>query len=136
MARNKKSANRVRNYVVMCSLFGVLLIVGTYAWFIGMESVAVNQFDVTIAAAEGLALSLDGKHTNFTESVSINASDYKTKSYDGNQNVWGELIPMSSVGVINNTTSKLELYEKGSLTATKGGYRILASKVQNTAEKE
>ena len=70
MARNKKSANRVRNYVVMCSLFGVLLIVGTYAWFIGMESVAVNQFDVTIAAAEGLALSLDGNKWYEKEDIS------------------------------------------------------------------
>ena len=134
--RNQKQDKRVKKLILSTGLFAVLLVASTYAWFIGMQSVSVTAFDVKIAAIDGLALSLDGKHTNFTESVSINASDYKTKSYDGNQNVWGELIPMSSVGVINNTTSKLELYEKGSLTATKGGYRILASKVQNTAEKE
>ena len=125
--RNQKQDKRVKKLILSTGLFAVLLVASTYAWFIGMQSVSVTAFDVKIAAIDGLALSLDGKQTNFTESVSINASDYKTKSYDGNQNVWGELIPMSSVGVINNTTSKLELYEKGSLNATKGGYIILAS---------
>ena len=76
MARNKKSANRVRNYVLMCSLFGVLLIVGTYAWFIGMESVAVTAFDINIKAIDGLALSVDGD--KFGESVTINKSNYQT----------------------------------------------------------
>ena len=54
MAKTKKNSNRVRNTAVLCCLFGVMLIVGTYAWFIGMQSVSVNQFDVKIAAAEGL----------------------------------------------------------------------------------
>ena len=130
MARNKKSANRVRNYVLMCSLFGILLIVGTYAWFIGMQSVAVSAFDVKIAAAEGLSLSLDGAEWYEGD----NELDVSTaKVYAGNTNTWAKdgLIPMSSVGDTDINSSRMILFEKGSLTATKGGYRLLASRVKN-----
>ena len=131
MARNKKSSNRVRNYVVMCSLFGVLLIVGTYAWFIGMESVAVSQFDVTIAAAEGLAFSLDGNKWYEKEDDPLDVDT--APQYAGNTNTWAKdgLIPMSSVGDADDGSSRMILFEKARLTATKGGYRLLASRVNN-----
>ena len=132
--RNQKQDKRVRKLILSTGLFAVLLVASTYAWFIGMQSVNVTAFDVKIAAIDGLALSLDG--SKFGGEVTINASNYKTISYEGNQNVWGDLIPMSSMGIINPATSKLELYEKGSLTATHGGYRLLASLVQNTKDKE
>ena len=125
MARNKKSANKVRNLALMCCLFGVMLIVGTYAWFIGMQSVSVSQFDVKVAAAEGLELSMDGE----TWYDSLDAKN--TAAYSGNKNIWAEkgLIPMSSVGDTSIADSEMILFEKGSLTATKGGYRLLASRV-------
>ncbi len=125
MARSKKSSNRVRNMALMCCLFGVMLIVGTYAWFIGMQSVSVSQFDVKIAAAEGLELSMDG--AEWTEE--LNAKE--ATPYTGHRNTWAEggLIPMSSVGDTDKAESEMILFEKGSLTATKGGYRLLASRV-------
>ena len=132
--RNQKQEKRVKKLILTTGLFAVLLVASTYAWFIGMQSVSVTAFDVKIAAIDGLALSLDGK--TFGENVIINKTNYATVNTSNNQNVWGDLIPMSSVGVINTTTSKLELYEKGSLTATHGGYRILASQVEQTASKE
>ena len=131
MARNKKSANRVRNYVLMCSLFGILLIVGTYAWFIGMDSVSVSAFDVKIAAAEGLALSLDGEEWYEDADHQLDVST--AKQYAGNTNTWAEngLIPMTTVGDTDTNSSRMILFEKASLTATKGGYRLLASRVNN-----
>ena len=132
--RNQKQEKRIKKMILSTGLFAVLLVASTYAWFIGMQSVSVTAFDVKIAAVDGLALSLDG--VKFSENVTINKTNYKTVNTSNNQNVWGDLIPMSSVGVINTTTSKLDLFEKGSLTATPGGYRILASKVQNTATAE
>ncbi len=132
--RNQKQEKRIKKMILSTGLFAVLLVASTYAWFIGMQSVSVTAFDVKIAAVDGLALSLDG--VKFSENVTINKTNYKTVNTSNNQNVWGDLIPMSSVGVINTTTSKLDLFEKGSLTATHGGYRILASKVQNTATAE
>ena len=132
--RNQKQEKRIKKMILSTGLFAVLLVASTYAWFIGMQSVSVTAFDVKIAAVDGLALSLDG--VKFSENVTINKTNYKTVNDSNNQNVWGDLIPMSSVGIINTTTSKLDLFEKGSLTATPGGYRILASKVQNTATAE
>ena len=132
--RNQKQEKRIKKMILSTGLFAVLLVASTYAWFIGMQSVSVTAFDVKIAAVDGLALSLDG--VKFSENVTINKTNYKTVNTSNNQNVWGDLIPMSSVGIINTTTSKLDLFEKGSLTATPGGYRILASKVQNTATAE
>lgn len=133
MKRNQNQEKRVKKLILTTGLFAVLLVASTYAWFIGMESVAVTAFDINIKAIDGLALSVDGER--FGESVTINQGNYATQ-YEDNQNVWGELIPMSSVGIVNNTTSKLVMYEKASLTASDGGYRIMASQVENTAEKE
>ena len=127
MARSKKRSSRVRNMALMCCLFGVMLIVGTYAWFIGMQSVSVSQFDVKIAAAEGLELSMSGADNSWTENLDAKNAD----PYTGHRNTWAEdgLIPMSSVGDTDSTASEMILFEKGSLTATKGGYRLLASRV-------
>ena len=122
--------------MLVCTLTAILLTVSTYAWFIGMKTVKVNEFEVKIATTESLYLSLDGKTWSYE--VSINKDNYDTASYENNTNSWGGkgLIPMSSVGVIDTTTSKLVLYEKGSLTATDGGYRLMASRVKNTATEE
>ena len=134
MKRNRNQEKRVKKLILTTGLFAVLLVASTYAWFIGMEKVAVTAFDVKIKAIDGLALSIDGD--KFGESVTINKANYKTAFTTNNQNVWGDLIPMSSIGIVNNTTSKLVMYEKASLTASDGGYRIMASQVQNTASKE
>ena len=133
MKRNRNQEKRVKKLILTTGLFAVLLVASTYAWFIGMESVAVTAFDINIKAIDGLALSVDGER--FGESVTINQGNYATQ-YEDNQNVWGDLIPMSSVGIVNNTTSKLVMYEKASLTASDGGYRIMASQVENTADNE
>ena len=134
MKRNRNQEKRVKKLILTTGLFAVLLVASTYAWFIGMQNVAVSAFDVKIKAIDGLSLSVDGD--KFSEEVTISKANYDSVFTTNNQNVWGDLIPMSSVGIVNNTTSKLVLYEKASLTATDGGYRIMASQVENTADKE
>lgn len=135
--RNEKHEKRVKKLVVGSGLCAILLIVSTYAWFIGMKTVNVSSFDVEIAAIDQLSLSLDGK--KWAETVSISKSTYNDTEntvYAGNTNSWGGdgLIPMSSVGVIDSTVSRMTLYEKGSLTTTPGGYRLMASRVNNYQE--
>ena len=144
MKKNSKRTKKIRNLVFVCILSAILLTVSTYAWFIGMQTVRVNSFDVKIATTEGLMLSLDGE-TWTTELDTVTAPQYS-----GHQNQWlttrdateyleagGKgLIPMSTVGDIDASKNKLTLFEKGSLTATAGGYRLLASEVTNTASKE
>ena len=134
--RNKRHEKRVKRLLVGTGLCAIILSVSTYAWFIGMKTVNVTAFDVEIAAIDGLSLSLDG--TTFSDSVTINEDNYNNPgdgTYTTNTNSWGGeggLIPMSSVGIIDTTSSNLVLYEKGSFTASPGGYRVMASKVENT----
>jgi len=142
--RNKKK--RVLHLAVIFTFTAIVFGTATYAWFIGMRTVNVNPFEVQIAATDDLQLSLDG--INWADTVSINGSNFRNPAaanasentldaegnpYSTNTNTWGGrgLIPMSSIGVINDSTSRLTLFEKGSLTATPGGYRLMASRVNN-----
>ena len=129
--RNTKHEKRVKRLILGCGLCAIILSVSTYAWFIGMKTVNVSSFDVTIAAIDSLSLSLDGK--TWSDTVSISKETYSKNSYTGNTNSWGGdgLIPMSSVGKIDTDSSRMILFEKGSLTTTPGGYRLMASQVKN-----
>lgn len=134
--KNSKHQKRVKKLIVACSLCAIILTVSTYAWFIGMKTVNVSSFDVTIAAIDSLSLSLNGK--DWGNEVTINKDNYKTGSYDGNTNSWGGagLVPMSTVGKIDPDSSRMILFEKGSLTTTPGGYRLMASQVDNSGAEE
>ena len=126
--RNKKHEKRVKKLIVICLLSAIILTVSTYAWFIGMQTVSVNAFEVEIAGADGLLLSVDGK--NFTETVTINKD---TETYTGNTNKWTSLEPISTIGAMNKDTngSRMIVYEKSSLTASGGGYRLLSEQLVN-----
>ena len=78
---NKNSQNTKKKLFIICSLCGILLIVATYAWFIGMKTVNVETFDVTIASIDGLSLSLNGK--DWSDTVKINADNYNEPSSVG-----------------------------------------------------
>ena len=134
--RNKKHEKRIKKLIVVCMLSAIILTVSTYAWFIGMRTVSVNAFEVDIAAAEGLLLSVDGK--TFSETVTINGEEgdkntegtiaYIKDNYPTNTNNWTNLKPVSTIGEMNNDSngSRMIIYEKSSLTATGGGYRLLS----------
>ena len=127
--RNKKQARRLRNLVMVCTLCAIVLTVATYAWFIGMKTVNVSTFDIDIATTEGLFLSMNGEDWYYR----LDAKG--APAYAGNTNTWATegLIPMSTVGDMDETASRMKLFEKASLTTTKGGYRLLSSRVQNYA---
>ena len=133
MKRNSKHTKRVRTLILVCVLSALLLTVGTYAWFIGMQTVKVNSFEVKIASVDSLMLSLDG--TTWTTSIDVasapqyakNANEFLTDAKEG-------LKPISTIGEFDSDASRLKLYEKGSLTATKGGYRLMASRVANNTK--
>ncbi len=132
--KNKKYTKRVKNLVVICTLSSLVFIVTTFAWFIGMRTVNVSTFDVSIATTDSLLLSLDGKKWDTTVSInSTNYNDTVDTVYVGNANTWsdGGLIPMSSIGEMDATASRMKLYQKASLTKTAGGYRLMASRVDN-----
>jgi len=127
----KRHVRRIRNLVFVSSLSAVILVVSTYAWFVGMRTVHVTSFDVKIASTESLLLSLDGERWSYE--VSISKSTLDDVSYEGHTNSWGGdgLVPMSSIGIMDATSSRMVLYEKASFTPTPGGYRLMTSRVDN-----
>ena len=96
MKRNSKKNKKVRNLVLVCTLTAILLTVSTYAWFIGMKTVKVNEFEVKIATTEGLFLSMDGVDWSY------NLDAKNAAAYTGNANQWltgskEGLIPVSAI---------------------------------------
>ena len=124
---NVKHGKKIRNLVAICALCAIVLSVSTYAWFIGFKRVNVNGFDIDIATTEGLYLSMDGE--TWTYQLDPDTAD----QYVGNTNTFAPngLKPMSSVGDMDADVSRMILYEKGSLTTVAGGYRLLATRVDN-----
>ncbi|MGI6329658.1 MAG: immunoglobulin-like domain-containing protein [Bacilli bacterium] len=133
--QNQQRLSRVRNLIVLCTLSAIILSVSTYAWFVGMQRVGVTPFTINIAVAESLSLSLDGK--TWDSEITID-EDLET-IYEGNTNSWGGekgLKPISSIGEMEPTTSRMKLFEKSSMTTSPGGFRMLSSQIQNMGEKE
>ena len=130
----KKNNRRKKNLVLLCAFTAIILTVSTYAWFIGMRTVNVSAFEVNIASTKSLLLSIDGE--NWTDTLTINGDNYNTAAYAGNTNSWEKLIPVSTIGDMDKTSSRMKLYEKSSMTTTPGGYRLMAFPVQNNGAKE
>lgn len=138
----KRKTGRKKKKIVMlfCVIFltSVILVVETVAWFIGTAEAKVNSFEIGISSGESLKLSLDGKEWADTLTIAeenITGSGGSGQAYAGNTNHWaGEngLIPMSTSGTLNTATSRLELYGKSSLSATEGGFRLMANKIDNS----
>lgn len=132
--QNEKRTNRIRNMVITTVLTAILLSVSTYAWFIGMQTVYVETFDVEIASTDSLLLSLDGRAWDTV--VTINSSNLNDVSYAGHTNSWGGkgLVPMSTIGEMDAEASRVIFYEKASVTKSPGGYRMMASRYDNYTE--
>ena len=151
-----KRNRRTRNLVMVTSLSAVVLIASTYAWFTGLQSVSVEPFTVEISSADSLELSLNGEQWSDTLTLTkenilnkneqLGADKVAQKAYASNTNNWpinqapgtsGDdgkrfgLVPISTIGAMNTATSRMIMFEKSSMTTTPGGYRLLASTVDN-----
>jgi hypothetical protein len=127
--RNIKHEKRLKKLVLTCLLLAVVLTVGTYAWFIGMQTVSVEAFEVKIAAVDNLSLSIDG--VTWESDLTINETKLAENTYAKTSYSWTDLKPVSTIGEISTATNKLVMYDKGSLTATDGGYRLMSALVTN-----
>ena len=136
MKRNGKKSRKIRKLILACTLSAVVLIVSTYTWFIGIQTVRVSPFDITIATTEGLFLSMDGEE--WVYNLDVNTA----KKYANNTNIMptledgtvNKLAPISTVGELDSEVSRLKLFEKSSLTTTPGGYRLLSTRINNRYE--
>ena len=64
---------RIRNLTSLCGLSAIILAVSTYAWFTGLQDVSVGTFQVEIAAADSMQLSLNGQ--DWSESLTFTKDD-------------------------------------------------------------
>ena len=127
----RQHLNRVKKLAVFSGLTALLLATSTYAWFTGLQDVNVSPFEVEIAAADSLELSLNGK--DWSSTLTFTKDDFSTKTYDTNSYNWPSdgLFPVSTVGKLDENSSRMIMYEKSSLTTTPGGYRLMANQVEN-----
>ena len=131
---------------VVIFITSVVLVVETYAWFVGITTVNVSEFEVTVTGAQGLELSLNGsKWAKGSTSITLSSSNVlstaasnASQGYSGSGNVWPTtgLKPLSSAGIIDTTTGRLKLFEKLSLASTAGGYRLIANQIDNYTSTE
>ena len=131
--RNIKHEKRLKKLVLTCLLLAVVLTVGTYAWFIGMQTVSVETLEVKIATVEDLALSLNGAPNSWSSALTVSESVLSSDEYAKTTYAWTGLKPVSTVGAMDADTNKMIMYDKGSLTATDGGYRLMSAQVEQTA---
>lgn len=126
----RKLTVRFKNILIIFGISAIIISFATYAWFVSIRMVSMYSFNIGISSSESLLISLDGK--TWSDEVTISKDNYD-KTYPNNTNSWGGagLIPLSSAGHVDKNASRLILFEKAGLTATAGGYRLLASKVQN-----
>ena len=43
--KNRRHARRIKRLALICTLCTIILVVSTYAWFVGMKTVNVSTFD-------------------------------------------------------------------------------------------
>lgn len=135
----KKDRRRIKKIfilIIITVITGTVLVVETYAWFVGITTVNVDQFTVTVASETGLELSLDatdGSWTHTTLTVSEDAVTTNLNStYTSKTNKWTSgLSPISSSGVIDSTNNIMKLFGKSALASTGGGYRLVSSQITN-----
>jgi len=128
---NKRASRRLGGLIFISAAATMIVISATLAWFIGLRTVNVSSFEVSIDTVDSLSLSLNG--LDWDSSIDISSGTLEAVSYGGHTNSWGGegLIPVSSIGAMDSSVSRMMLYEKASLTATPGGYRLMASRVTN-----
>ena len=133
----KQLHRRVFKMISIAGLTLVVLVVATYAWFIGITTVSVEQFQVEIETLQGLQISFNG--STFSNSASIEKTG--TNAYDAMgivNNHWvsdAGLTPVSTSGTFSST-GHLNLYENTSVTAITGGYRLRSNKVKNEVSEQ
>ena len=130
LKEKKEKLKNPRKLLVILLLSAIILTVSTYAWFTGMRSVGITNLSLDIAVADSLLLSLDGE--SWTTDITINQDMIQEIAYDKQANKWSKLIPISTVGEMDANISRMILFERTSFTATPGGYRLIAHRINNT----
>lgn len=127
----KKRIKKIWRLGIIVGISSFMFIFSTYAWFVGITTVNVSQFDVKVEAMDGLKISASPVVSNFDNSMGISKDNFSSlgnavNSFGGNDGI----TPLSSSGLFS-TTGHLQIFKNTSISATKGGYKIRASSINN-----
>ena len=141
--KRKKTQSYKGRIIFLFFLVGittVLLIRGTYAWFVGMDPISIDEFQIDIFSRDSLELSLDGNNwsteLDLTKDAIMGTAKHGFKAYTGHTNMWPSgdvgLIPLSSIGESDPAANgRLILYGKSDIAATGGGYKFVSTRINN-----
>ena len=141
MNSNKRKKRKIFFLFVVITITTTVLITETYAWFVGTSTVTTNEFTVSVNTDPGLEISLDGsawKSGSNKLTISETAITTGLTAYSTNTNKWpaSGLSPVSSSGELDTSSGRLKLFEKTSLSATQGGYRLIANAIDNSTTEQ
>lgn len=140
--RNKRKTRKIALLFFLTGITAILLIVETYAWFVGTATIKTSSFTIGVSSGDAFEMSLNGE--DWTTELNITKENVipgegatgDQLAYSGHSNVWPDdavgLIPLSTAGVADPAAAgRLKLYGKTSLTATGGGYRLISTRIDN-----
>lgn len=141
MNSNKRKKRKIFFLFVVITITTIVLITETYAWFVGTSTVTTDEFTVSVNTDPGLEISLDGsnwKSGSNKLTISDTAITTGLTAYSTNTNKWpaSGLSPVSSSGELDTSSGRLKLFEKTSLSATQGGYRLIANAIDNSTSEQ
>lgn len=136
MSGNKRKRRKIFLLIIVILITTVVLVVETYAWFVGLSTVNTSSFNISVSTGAGLEISLDGStwKTGTGSSNTLTISSTSINAYTGHNNSWVDsngLVPVSSSGILTSA-GRLKIFEKSSLASTAGGYRLVASQIDNS----
>lgn len=118
-AKNENDTNNLHKFnkkvtIILIIIFGILLIVSTYAWFSTNLNVKIREFNMVVTKNDGLSISFDAiNYGNIVEISKEALIDNLVNTYPDNENQWASngLIPVSSNGIANSNTQFFDFYE-------------------------
>lgn len=141
MTKKEVKQNRRRKKLFLAILMilftGVLLTTSTYAWFTANKTVTVNQIDVTVAATNGLQISVDAAtwKPTITNDDIIKAASATSYTAAVNQIPSGDSSPVSTIGAVDTNTGYLQMYS-GAIESDGANYILTAARETETAGTE
>ena len=144
--RNKRKTKKIALLFFLTGITAILLIVETYAWFVGTTTIKTSNFEISVSSGDSFLMSLNGSDWSDTLTITKDSvvpgveSTASHKAYSGHTNVWPDdavgLIPLSTAGETDaeKNSGRLKLFGKSSLTATGGGFRLISTRIDNYKE--
>lgn len=127
--KERRKRRKILLSVLMIVFTGVVLSLGTYAWFTANKTVKVNNIDVNVAASNGLQVSTDAINWKTVISNADITGASKTYSSALNQlpNTTNALTPVSTVGTIVSG-GLMDMYSGEIDSDSEGNYILSAVK--------